>query len=157
LGNGLPKGSPLTINTRFSADVPPVMVDPQGLREVIWNLCLNAVEAMDHRGTLMVRTAVQRLPPRVLRADAEPLTASHELIIEVTDTGPGIPPEMKEKIFEPFYSTKKGGTGLGLATVERLISKHNGRIEVESEPRRGTTMRIHLPLRHAGLSDAGQE
>jgi signal transduction histidine kinase len=112
---------------------------------------------MDHRGTLLVRTALQRLPQRVLRAGAEPLAPCQELIIEVTDTGPGIPPDRKEKIFEPFYSTKKGGTGLGLATVERLISKHNGRIEVESQPGHGTTMRLHLPLLPAGPSDAGQE
>lgn len=157
LSHGLPKGSPITFKTRFAADVRPVMADPQGLREVIWNLCLNAVEAMDHRGTLTVRTAVQRWPQHPLRTDVEPPTPSHELIIDVMDTGPGIPPDVKERIFEPFYSTKKGGTGLGLAAVDRIICKHNGRIEVESQPGLGTTMRIHLPLLPAPPVDGGSE
>jgi signal transduction histidine kinase len=57
-----------------------------------------------------------------------------------------MPPEVKEKIFEPFYSTKDGGTGLGLATVDRIIYNHKGKIEVDSQLGHGTTMRIRLPL-----------
>ena len=64
----------------------------------------------------------------------------------MVDTGPGMSPEVKEKIFEPFYSTKDGGTGLGLATVDRIIYNHKGKIEVDSQLGHGTTMRIHLPL-----------
>jgi two-component system, NtrC family, sensor histidine kinase PilS len=146
LRNGLPDGSAVMIQTRFAPDVPSMTVDAQGLRQVIWNLCLNAVEAMQSQGTLTVRTSVQPLLRQPYQSHAEPLAATQELIIGVIDTGPGIPPEVKEKIFEPFYSTKKGGTGLGLATVDRIIYNHKGRVEVDSQPGHGTTVRIHLPI-----------
>jgi two-component system, NtrC family, sensor histidine kinase PilS len=146
LCNGLPEGSAVTIRTAFASAVPLMTVDPQGLRQVIWNLCLNAVEAMHHQGTLTVCTAVQPLLHQPYRGQAELPPASQELIIDVRDTGPGMSPEVKEKIFEPFYSTKDGGTGLGLATVDRIIYNHKGKVEVDSQLGYGTTMRIHLPL-----------
>jgi len=146
LDNGLTAGNMLTIRTEFAPAIPPIMVDPQGLRQVVWNLCLNAVEAMDHQGTLTIRTKSQPVFTSPDRLSREPLTAMQELIIEVTDTGPGMPPEVKEKILEPFYSTKNGGTGLGLATVERIIYNHQGKIEIESQLGHGTTVRIHLPF-----------
>ncbi|MBI3330199.1 MAG: PAS domain S-box protein [Nitrospinae bacterium] len=149
LEHGLPLGSVVTITSQLGVDVPAIMADPQGLRQVIWNLCLNAVEAMDHHGTLTVCTAVHTQSQRPTRAEAETPPPAPELIIDVTDTGPGIPPEVREKIFEPFYSTKRGGTGLGLATVDRIICNHLGRVKVDSEPGFGTTMRIHLPLLRA--------
>jgi signal transduction histidine kinase len=123
-----------------------MMVDPQGLRQVIWNLCLNAVEAMHYQGTLTIRTMIQPLPNQPYCAHPESLPTAQELVIDVVDTGPGISPEVKEKIFEPFYSTKDGGTGLGLATVDRIIYNHKGRVEVDSQLEHGTTIRIHLPF-----------
>lgn len=146
LCKGLPEGSAVAIRTEFVARVPPIAVDPQGLRQVIWNLCLNAVEAMHYQGTLTVCTALRPQPNQPYRGNTQLLTAARELIIDVLDTGPGIPLEVKEKIFEPFYSTKNGGTGLGLATVDRIIYNHKGKIEVDSQLGHGTTMRIHLPL-----------
>jgi len=146
LCNGLPDGSAVTIQTQFASDVPSMMGDAQELRQVMWNLCLNAVEAMQCQGTLIVRTSVQPLLRQPYQSHAEPLAGTQELIIEMIDSGPGMPPEVKEKIFEPFYSTKEGGTGLGLATVDRIIHHHKGRIEVDSQPGHGTTMRIHLPI-----------
>jgi two-component system sensor histidine kinase PilS (NtrC family) len=147
LCNGLPDGGAVTIHTEFATDVSIQAVDPQGLRQVIWNLCLNAVEAMQHQGTLTIRTAVQSLVNQPYHAHLEPPVATQELIIDVVDTGPGMPPDVQERIFEPFFSTKDGGTGLGLATVDRIIYNHRGRIEVNSQLGRGTTMRIHLPFR----------
>ena len=146
LCNGLPEGSAVTMRTEFMSPVATIAVDPQGVRQVIWNLCLNALEAMCHQGTLTVRTAVQALLNTSYRSHMEPLTATQELLIEVIDTGPGMSLEVKEKIFEPFYSTKDGGTGLGLATVDRIIYNHKGRVEVDSQLGYGTTIRIHLPL-----------
>jgi two-component system sensor histidine kinase PilS (NtrC family) len=146
LANGLPEGSAVTIRSELSPVSLPIMVDPQGLRQVIWNLCLNAVEAMQHRGTLTIRTSVQPISGSSFRPSREPMKATQELLIDVVDTGPGMPHEVKEKIFEPFYSTKNGGTGLGLATVDRIIYNHQGRIEVDSQVGQGTTMRVHLPL-----------
>jgi two-component system sensor histidine kinase PilS (NtrC family) len=146
LCNGLPEASAIAIHTEFSPHVPSMMVDPQGLRQVIWNLCLNAVEAMHYQGALTIRTMIQRLPDQPYCAHPESLPAAQELVIDVVDTGPGISPELKEKVFEPFYSTKDGGTGLGLATVDRIIYNHKGRIEVDSQLGHGTTVRIHLPF-----------
>jgi two-component system sensor histidine kinase PilS (NtrC family) len=146
LSNGLPEGAAVTMHTQFAPDVSEVMIDPQGIRQVIWNLCLNAVEAMSYRGTLTVRTAVQPLSHQGHWPNAAPPSTMDELIIEVIDSGPGMPPEVKEKIFEPFYSTKESGTGLGLATVDRIIYHHKGKIEVDSQVGRGTTIRVHVPL-----------
>jgi two-component system sensor histidine kinase PilS (NtrC family) len=154
LCNGLPEGSAVTIRTEFSPHVPSMMVDPQGLRQVIWNLCLNAVEAMHHQGILTIRTIIRPLANQPYRFHPESLAAAQELVIDVVDTGPGMPPEVKEKIFEPFYSTKDGGTGLGLATVDRIIYNHKGRVEVDSQSGYGTTICIHLPLLSMSV-DAG--
>jgi two-component system, NtrC family, sensor histidine kinase PilS len=146
---GLPEGSAVTTRTEFAPAVPTIAVDPQGLRQVIWNLCLNAVEAMHYQGTLTVRTALQPHQPQLnqpYRGNTLLLDAAQELIIDVLDTGPGMALEVKERIFEPFYSTKDGGTGLGLATVDRIIYNHKGKIEVDSQLGHGTTIRIHLPL-----------
>ncbi len=154
LTNGLPKGSAVTIHTEFAPDIPPIHADPQGLREVIWNLCLNAMEGMDHHGTLTIRTLAQAMAPHLPLVATESPTPPRELLIDVTDTGLGIAPEVRDKIFEPFFSTKKGGTGLGLATVDRLVCMHMGRVEVESTLGHGTTMRIHLPLPHTATKDA---
>jgi two-component system sensor histidine kinase PilS (NtrC family) len=146
LRNGLPEGSAVTMRTEFISPVATIVIDPQGIRQVIWNLCLNALEAMSHQGTLTVRTAVQALLSTSYRGHREPLTATQELLIEVMDTGPGMPLDVKERIFEPFYSTKDGGSGLGLATVDRIIYNHKGRVEVDSRLGNGTTVRIHLPV-----------
>jgi two-component system, NtrC family, sensor histidine kinase PilS len=146
LCNGLPEGSAVTMRTEFMSPVATMAVDPQGVRQVIWNLCLNSLEAMCHHGTLTIRTELQAFLETSYRSHIEPLTVTQELLIEVTDTGPGIPLEVKERIFEPFYSTKNGGSGLGLATVDRIIYNHKGRVEVDSQLGYGTTIRIHLPL-----------
>jgi len=146
LSNGLPEGAAVTMRTQFAPDVSEVMVDPQGIRQVVWNLCLNAVEAMRYQGTLTVRTAVRPPSHQGHWPHTAPQPPVDELIIEVIDSGPGMPPEVKEKIFEPFYSTKEDGTGLGLATVERIIYHHRGKIEVDSQAGHGTTVRVHLPL-----------
>ena len=146
LCKGLPEGSAVTVRTEFVCMVPTVAVDPQELRQVIWNLCLNAVEAMHYQGTLTVRTALQPQLNWLHRSNTRMPSAAQELIIDVLDTGPGMPLEVKEKIFEPFYSTKDGGTGLGLATVDRIIYNHQGKIEVDSQLGHGTTIRIRLPL-----------
>jgi two-component system, NtrC family, sensor histidine kinase PilS len=146
LCKGLPEGSAVTIRTEFASAVPPVVVDPQGLRQVIWNLCLNAVEAMHYQGTLTVCTSLKRQLNQPYGGNMPMLTTAQELLIDVVDTGPGMPLEVKEKIFEPFYSTKDTGTGLGLATVDRIIYNHKGKIEVDSVLGHGTTIRIHLPF-----------
>jgi PAS domain S-box-containing protein len=106
-----------------------VMVDPQLLQIVLLNLFLNAAHAMHSRGT--IRTVVA-ISDRACR-------------IEVADTGPGIPPAIRDQIFAPFFTTKPRGTGLGLSTAKRLVDIHSGRISVACPPEGGTIVTIDLP------------
>ena len=108
-------------------------VDPQHMRQAIWNLCLNAVQAMPESGG-EIRVGGCRLPD-----DAD------RLQVWIADTGQGIDDADLPHIFEPFYSTKPGGSGLGLALVYRVVQDHSGQIEVKSRPGEGTTFTLTLP------------
>jgi two-component system NtrC family sensor kinase len=125
-------------NVRFSKEVrdqlPAMQVDKGGLQQVLLNLFLNSIQAMPDGGELKV----------VIRLSK----AMNEGVIDVTDTGVGIPPEHLGSIFDPFYTTRKDGegTGLGLSVSHSIVEKHGGRIEVRSEPGRGTTFSIFLPF-----------
>ena len=109
-------------------------VDPQQFRQAIWNLCINALEAMPTGGELRIGAGV--VSQRKTR----------KLEVWVADTGTGIDPESLPHIFEPFFSTKPAGSGIGLALVHRVIQDHGGDIEVRSEPGVGTTFTLRLPL-----------
>jgi two-component system, NtrC family, sensor histidine kinase PilS len=108
-------------------------VDAQQFRQILWNLCLNAVEAMPEGGELRVAVAA--------RGDT--------LEVTVSDTGEGIAANDTGHVFEPFFSTKSEGTGLGLALVHRVVQEHGGDIDVRSSPGLGTTFTLTLPFRHA--------
>lgn len=110
-------------------DLPDVVCNADQLRQVFLNLVMNAIEAMPNGGTLTVRT------------EPTDLTA----LIEVRDTGVGIPESVRERIFEPFFTNKPSGTGLGLAISQHIVMQHNGRIEVESRENKGSTFRVSLP------------
>jgi PAS domain S-box-containing protein len=126
------------IETRamIADDLPLIPADPQQLEQVLINLFLNAIDAMPKGGNLEVEAT--------LKATQE---NTPSLVITVIDSGSGIDPEDLAKIFQPFFSAKKGkGIGLGLSISERIIKNHGGTIAVESIPGKGTTFRIHLPL-----------
>ncbi|HJQ99366.1 MAG TPA: ATP-binding protein [Candidatus Polarisedimenticolaceae bacterium] len=112
-------------------DAPPVRIDRRILSRAIVNLVANAIEAMPRGGTLTVAS----------RKDANGAGA----ILSVADTGVGIGPEARARLFEPYFSTKSSGTGLGLAIVRRVVEAHGGTIDVESEAGKGTTFTIRLP------------
>ncbi|MCK4625559.1 MAG: HAMP domain-containing histidine kinase [Phycisphaerae bacterium] len=105
-------------------------IDAGLIKQAILNLIINAAQAMSAGGELLLR----------LSADAG------QAVLEVIDTGPGIKPELREKIFEPYYSTTPGGTGLGLPTARRIVRRHDGDITLDSEPGKGTRFVITLPL-----------
>jgi two-component system NtrC family sensor kinase len=113
--------------------------DADQVHQALVALIVNAVEAMQNGGTLRVD----------IRGAADTVRVS------ISDTGPGIPPEAMEHIFEPFFSTKdrQEGVGLGLAVVHGIVQRHGGRIEVESELQRGTTFHMTLPRRPSGSGD----
>ncbi len=119
--------------------LPSVELDPAQMRQALLNIFGNARQVMQPGGKVRVSTKAG---------------LGGEVVIEITDTGPGIPPDMIEKIFEPFFSKRAGGTGLGLAIARQMVENHRGRIEVESKVGEGTTFRIRLPRRHSRAGDA---
>jgi two-component system, cell cycle sensor histidine kinase and response regulator CckA len=139
-------GEKVKLETVHSRDLWPVKVDVSQFEQVIVNLAVNARDAMPDGGTLTVRTA------NVAAQESERLSykgmpAADYVMIEVADTGTGIPAEIVDKIFEPFFSTKEvgKGTGLGLSTVYGIIKQTGGFIYVDSEEGNGTSFRIFLP------------
>ncbi len=139
----------ITVRTDYPPALRTIAGDPTELTQVLLNLCVNARDAMPHGGTLtmaardMPAEEVARLHP------AQPMSgeSEHYVLLEVTDTGTGIPPELRERIFEPFFTTKPQGkgTGLGLATVVSIVNKRGGFIALDSEVGRGTTFRLCFP------------
>jgi two-component system nitrogen regulation sensor histidine kinase NtrY len=122
----------LSIVRRSSPETPAVHVDPEQMRRVFINLIDNAIEAMHGKGQVLIGTRYLK-HPQVVR-------------VEVSDTGPGISPEDRERLFMPYFSTKTRGSGLGLAIVDRIISDHHGAIRVRSNVPHGTTFVIDLPV-----------
>ncbi len=110
-------------------ELPAVQLDRETFQAALLNLILNAEQAMTGGGQLVVRTR----------------GVASGVVLDLIDTGCGIEPEVQAKMFEAFYSTKPGGSGLGLPTVKRIIEAHGGRIAVESEVGRGTKFSIALP------------
>ncbi len=120
----------VTIKVQLARRLPPAPLDPAQIKQVLVNLVKNAVQAMTRGGTLTVQT-----DPGV-----------DGVVMTVADTGGGIPQEQINRIFEPFYTTKKKGSGLGLMIVQRIVREHKGRIELESHVGQGTVFRVWLPL-----------
>jgi two-component system NtrC family sensor kinase len=125
----------LTVARELDMSLPATMGNAEQLTQVLMALMLNAVDAMDDRGKLTVRTA--RNPAR-----------ADEVVVEIEDNGIGIPRSEQSKIFEPFYTTKPPGrgTGLGLSICYGIVEDHRGRIEVDSHPGRGSIFRVFLPV-----------
>jgi signal transduction histidine kinase len=118
------------VEIEVSGAAPPVSADPDMLRVVFQNLLINGAHAMQGNGRM--------------RVAVEPVDTMCQ--IAFVDGGPGIPPDIREKIFTPFFTTKSRGSGLGLPTVKRLIEAHDGQIAVECPPSGGTTIVIRLPV-----------
>ena len=135
--------------------LPPVLGDGDRLQQVLLNLLLNAVQAMPEGGALTVETAaVTRQRPGLELAPEQTFVR-----IDVSDTGVGIPPDRRDKIFEPFYTSKEGqgGTGLGLAVCAGIVKEHDGWIEVDAGAEgTGTVFRVHLPAAE-GLPERERE
>jgi two-component system nitrogen regulation sensor histidine kinase NtrY len=123
--------SDVRFERRFADPAPLVRLDPEQIRRVVINLVDNAIEAMDRRGTILLDT---QLDP-----------ANNLIRLVVADDGPGIPPAERDKLFLPYYSTKRRGSGLGLAIVRRIIAEHGGSIDVTENTPRGTKFTIELP------------
>jgi two-component system cell cycle sensor histidine kinase/response regulator CckA len=138
-------------------DVWPIKADLNQFEQVVINLAVNARDAMPKGGTLTIRTR-NVTPEEVAEFNYKPLPPADYVLIEVSDTGTGIPPEVQSKIFEPFFSTKDvgKGTGLGLSTVYGIVKQTGAHIFFDSETDVGTTFRIFVP-RHVPVVSAKPE
>jgi signal transduction histidine kinase len=114
-----------------------VNVDAQQIKQVLINLVQNAADSIGQNGivTLRARTETKRLGERT----------QDVIILEVADTGKGIPPEVEKRLFDPFFTTKESGTGLGLSIAARIVEKHGGALQYQTQSNRGTTFGIVLP------------
>ena len=144
IGETFPKN--ITFTTSEAPDLWPLVADPTQLHQVLLNLCVNARDAMPEGGTLVVTAANFQADDQfaAMTTDARLGPYVH---LQVSDTGTGIPSEHLEKIFDPFFTTKEvgQGTGLGLATVQRVVSGHGGLVRVHSQMGKGATFHIYLP------------
>jgi two-component system, cell cycle sensor histidine kinase and response regulator CckA len=148
-------GEKVDLKVVHGRDLWPVRVDISQFEQVILNLAVNARDAMPNGGRLELRTD-NVTAPQCEKFQAKGMPAADYVLVEVTDTGTGIPPAIVGKIFEPFFSTKEvgKGTGLGLSTVYGIIKQTGGFVYVDSVEGKGTTFRIFLPRHVAGAAEA---
>ncbi len=130
----------IMIKPKYDPSLPDIWADRDRLTQVFLNLARNAWEAMPHGGTLTVTTKRSSDLVRV-KPGKGPI-----LLTEVADDGSGILPEVHEKLFTPFFTTKAKGSGLGLVISHKIIEEHGGRLLIKSAPGRGTTVRVYLPV-----------
>jgi signal transduction histidine kinase len=123
------------------------MIDSDQMKQVFWNLLINAAQALSNGGEIRIHVekGTGHLGGKNFPWTSHQIKGKEWIKISIADSGQGIPPDDKEKIFEPFFSTKEGGTGLGLSIVHKIIENHNGVIKVESEVGKGSIFTIFLP------------
>jgi signal transduction histidine kinase len=124
----------VSIYKNYSPDIPPLLLDRQLIERVLYNLLLNAAQASPPQGSVTVKTR----------------QVGDTVEIDVIDRGAGIAPRDRESIFNPFFTTKSSGVGLGLAIVSKIVDEHSGQITVESEPGAGSVFRVFLPMKENG-------
>ncbi|ODT89356.1 CHASE3 domain-containing protein [Phenylobacterium sp. SCN 70-31] len=147
-------GENLRVETVLAGGLWRTFADPAQLENAIVNLCVNGRDAMPEGGKLTIETTNTHLDDAYAAANAE-VAAGQYVMISVTDTGSGMPPEVIERAFDPFYTTKGvgRGTGLGLSQVHGFVKQSRGHVKIYSEPGVGTTIKIYLP-RNAGEPSA---
>jgi nitrogen-specific signal transduction histidine kinase len=136
------RGEGVQVQVAVAPDLPPVEGDEDLLHRAVFNLVLNAVQAVGANG--QVRIDVDRFRPAGEHGSASTLLTGELLAVTVTDDGPGVPPALKDRLFEPFVTGRAGGTGLGLPVVHRAVEAHRGVVLVDAPPR-GTRFTMLLP------------
>lgn len=144
----------ISIVRNFAPDLPPVLVDEKQIKQVLFNLILNANQAMPQGGVLSISTRRNSQPIQGKEVSIVSSSTSHHrehwILVEIGDTGCGIAEKDRNRIFELFYSTKKGGAGLGLSIVQRIIEDHGGKIYLHSTEGKGTIFTLALPQAKEG-------
>jgi two-component system NtrC family sensor kinase len=139
----------IAFRNRLDPSLPNIHIDPQQIEQVLVNLVINAMDAMPRGGDLRVESA--------LRKGTRDQERNGFVQVTLADTGVGIPPENLQSIFDPFFSTKEAGTGIGLPLSLGIVEAHGGTIRVRSEENKGTTVIIELPLDRDGREEHGSE
>jgi PAS domain S-box-containing protein len=140
-----PRRGEVEITLTAPEDLPFLQGDPHQLRQIFTNLLTNAFEAMDGRGGIVAIDVVQVAAEDEV-AVGSGVTAVPMIQIDVADNGPGVAPDVLDKMFSPFFTTKPQGSGLGLAIVRKIVDAHDGRIDVASRPEGGVRFRVTLPV-----------
>ena len=154
LNTAISKKAILTLN--LERELPPIQADPSQIRQIVMSLVMNASEALgDRSGVITVSVGATRCdeecPQKTERHDD--LAPGRYVYLEVMDTGIGMDAKTRSRIFEPFFSTKFTGRGLGLAAVQGIVRSHKGALKVQSEPGKGSTFKVLFPA----LEDAGEK
>jgi len=136
LGETVPlfEGARLRVNAVFEANPDLLLGDVDLLRHALKNILVNAVQATKHGGVLKVRTST---------------VPTHQLAIEVVDTGEGISTDIIDRVFDPFFTTRSRGSGLGLTIAHKIVQAHGGSLEIKSKPGVGTVVRMVLQSTNA--------
>lgn len=150
-------GEDIELLTRLDPTLQPIKADPGQLEQVVMNLAVNARDAMPHGGTIRLETSNVSLEPPALTVQQAEVPSGTYVQLVVQDTGSGMDKETLGHIFEPFFSTKEQGTGLGLSTVYGIVKQSGGHIWASSAPGSGTTVTIILPQVHEPQFSAGIE
>lgn len=129
----------VAITTNFSPELPPVKIDVVQFQQVLINIILNGIQAINNSGSLTLSTSYNH--------------KTFYVRLDINDTGCGIPAENIPRIFDPFFTTKEKGTGLGLSVADKIMEVHQGYIEVESEPGKGTCFSVFLPVKAGGADN----
>jgi two-component system nitrogen regulation sensor histidine kinase GlnL len=136
----------VAVERLYDPSLPDVLIDTDRLTQVFLNLLRNALQAMEQEPGRLVITTRMLLDRHLTTPQGEHFPS---LLVEVSDSGPGIPEELLGKLATPFFSTRPGGTGLGLAISRHWVARHGGTLRIESQPGEGTRVRVELPLRTA--------
>ncbi len=134
----------VAVTMSVEAHLPLIHGDHHQLCRLFTNLLTNAFEALDGKGTVSITAAPG--PPDEDHSSPDGGHPVPVVVVQVCDNGPGVPPEIEERIFNPFFTTKAQGSGLGLAIVRKIVDAHDGRIDVTSSPEHGTCFRVTLPM-----------
>jgi two-component system nitrogen regulation sensor histidine kinase GlnL len=139
----VPRGG-VDVGVSLSGSLPPIQGDPHQLRQLFTNLLTNAFEAMGGSGRVTI--SAQQLAGEEEPAAGGELNAVPMIQVDVADSGPGVPADVMDRIFSPFFTTKPQGSGLGLAIVRKIVDAHDGRIDVSAGAQGGTRFRVTLPV-----------
>ena len=143
------RGRPeIRVERRYADALPAFLMDRTQMRQVFENLLINAMEAVGERGTVTVESDLVAAPAAasVPYRPSERPSFDRYVVVRVRDDGPGIPEDAQAKLFYPFYTTKKQGSGVGLSMARKIVDCHRGLIDVDSRPGEGATFTVRLPM-----------